>query len=47
MQDDNLQPLLTVQEAMSIAADLKMTSTYSERDKKAKVILTTVFSLLT
>lgn len=35
MQNDNLQPLLTVQEAMEVAADLKLT--VSHREKKQKV----------
>lgn len=34
MQDDNLQPLLTVQEAMNLAADLKISK---DKEKKARV----------
>lgn len=39
MQDDNLQPLLTVQEAMFIAADLKLGSNYYEKSQKIDEIL--------
>ena len=35
MQDDNLQPLLTVQEAMELASDLKLNT--SSLDKKKSV----------
>lgn len=35
MQNDNLQPLLTVKEAMNIAAELKLTA--SRQEKKQKV----------
>ncbi|CAB0000618.1 unnamed protein product [Nesidiocoris tenuis] len=34
-QDDRLQPLLTVKENMKVAADLKLSAKYSERDKYA------------
>ncbi|OAD59624.1 ATP-binding cassette sub-family G member 1 [Eufriesea mexicana] len=34
MQNDNLQPLLTVQEAMNIAAELKLTASHQERKQK-------------
>lgn len=34
MQDDNLQPLLTVLEAMNLAADLKINK---DKAKKARV----------
>ncbi|KAJ8976521.1 hypothetical protein NQ317_007039 [Molorchus minor] len=37
MQDDNLQPLLSVQEAMTIAANLKMSSRYTHNEKYARV----------
>ncbi|CAG9858000.1 unnamed protein product [Phyllotreta striolata] len=37
MQDDDLQPLLTVSEAMSIAASLKMTSKYTQMEKKSRI----------
>lgn len=36
-QDDRLQPLLTVKENMKVAADLKLSAKYSERDKYAIV----------
>ncbi|XP_001607392.2 ATP-binding cassette sub-family G member 4 [Nasonia vitripennis] len=39
MQDDNLQPLLTVQEAMDIAADLKLESSLSNKKQIVNMIL--------
>ncbi|XP_011872092.1 PREDICTED: ATP-binding cassette sub-family G member 1-like [Vollenhovia emeryi] len=39
MQDDNLQPLLTVQEAMLIVADLKLGLNYREKSQKIDEIL--------
>lgn len=39
MQDDNLQPLLTVQEAMHIAVDLKLGLNYHEKSQKIDEIL--------
>lgn len=42
MQNDNLQPLLTVQEAMNIAAELKLTITSQQKKQKIDQILTTM-----
>ncbi|KAG7202355.1 hypothetical protein KM043_018682 [Ampulex compressa] len=39
MQDDNLQPLLTVQEAMNVAADLKLTLSHRQKVQRIKEIL--------
>lgn len=39
MQDANLQPLLTVQEAMNVAAELKLNSTKEENTQKIDQIL--------
>lgn len=38
MQNDNLQPLLTVQEAMNVAAELKLTATDGEKNQKVILI---------
>lgn len=40
MQDDNLQPLLTVQEAMNVAAELKLTLNHREKLSRIDEILT-------
>ncbi|XP_072394710.1 ATP-binding cassette subfamily G member 4-like [Diabrotica undecimpunctata] len=37
MQDDDLQPLLTVSESMTIAASLKMSSKYTRKEKKNRI----------
>ena len=37
MQDDKLQPLLTVHEAMSIAANLKLGAEFSSKQKMERV----------
>lgn len=34
MQNDNLQPLLTVQEAMNVAAELKLTTSHQQKKQK-------------
>ncbi|XP_033212434.1 ATP-binding cassette sub-family G member 4-like isoform X2 [Belonocnema kinseyi] len=39
MQDDNLQPLLTVQEAMDVAANLKLNTSCSEKNRNIDQIL--------
>jgi hypothetical protein len=48
MQDDKIQPLLTVQEAMEIAANLKLGPEFSSRYKLERVsslIFTSQYSL--
>ncbi|XP_076247006.1 ATP-binding cassette subfamily G member 4 isoform X2 [Calliopsis andreniformis] len=42
MQNDNLQPLLTVQEAMNIAANLKLTASHQLKKQKIDQILVTM-----
>ncbi|KZC04862.1 ATP-binding cassette sub-family G member 4, partial [Dufourea novaeangliae] len=42
MQNDNLQPLLTVQEAMDIAADLKLVASHQQKAQKIEQILVTM-----
>ncbi|XP_020719348.1 ATP-binding cassette sub-family G member 1-like isoform X2 [Bombus affinis] len=42
MQNDNLQPLLTVQEAMNVAADLKLTTSPQQKKQKIDQILITM-----
>ncbi|XP_071877980.1 ATP-binding cassette sub-family G member 1 isoform X2 [Bombus fervidus] len=42
MQNDNLQPLLTVQEAMNVAADLKLTTSPQQKKQKIDQILVTM-----
>ena len=37
MQDDNLQPLLTVLESITVAANLKLTTDVSVKEKQARV----------
>lgn len=37
MQDDNLHPLLTVYEIMTVAANLKFSSTSKQSEKQEKV----------
>lgn len=42
MQNDNLQPLLTVQEAMNVAAELKLTASHQQKKQKIEQILITM-----
>ncbi|XP_076170303.1 ATP-binding cassette sub-family G member 1 isoform X1 [Ptiloglossa arizonensis] len=42
MQNDNLQPLLTVQEAMNVAAELKLTVSHRQKRQKIDQILVTM-----
>ncbi|CAL7935408.1 unnamed protein product [Xylocopa violacea] len=42
MQNDNLQPLLTVQEAMNVAAELKLTTSHRQKKQKIDQILMTM-----
>ncbi|XP_043796320.1 ATP-binding cassette sub-family G member 4-like [Apis laboriosa] len=42
MQNDNLQPLLTVQEAMNVAAELKLTTNHQQKKQKIDQILVTM-----
>lgn len=42
MQNDNLQPLLTVQEAMNVAAELKLTTSHQQKKQKIDQILVTM-----
>nr|XP_034180127.1 ATP-binding cassette sub-family G member 4-like isoform X2 [Osmia lignaria] len=42
MQNDNLQPLLTVQEAMNVAAELKLTASPQQKKQKIEQILITM-----
>lgn len=37
MQDDNLQPLLTVMEAMYVAANLNLSAAVQTKDKRKRV----------
>lgn len=44
MQDDYLQPLLTVQEAMLVAADLKLTLNHRQKLQRVGFILNVTIS---
>lgn len=44
MEDGNLQPLFTVKEAITFAANLKLSSRLSYKEKRQKVIISFYFS---
>lgn len=45
MQEDLLQPSLTIMESMEIAADLKLGHTMSKEDKTKTVIILIIISI--